>query len=343
MDLGQDASPVIGIAILGVGRAGTIHFENCVKNKRVNLRYLVDIDVEKASKLVTDYRLKDTQAVGANNLQKVLDDSLVKGIIIATFTTVHEDQIKQCVEKGKAIFCEKPIAATLEKTESCFKLAEEKGVPLMCAFNRRFDPTHAQVRAGVLQGKVGQLQMIKTCSRDSPKLPVQTQKCAGGIFQDSTIHDIDLVMWIAGERPLSIYAQAHAFRQDFADIADVDTLAVTMKFPSGVIAIIDQSRFAAYGYDQRLEAFGDAGMLQSKNQNPTSVCHSDGRGVCDDVIMYSFPQRYATAYENELNHFLDVIEGSDCIITKQDVLAASRVAQACQQSHEIGQSIKLSW
>ncbi len=163
------------------------------------------------------------------------------------------------------------------------------------------------------------------------------------MFHDCAIHDIDLIMWIVGEKPEAVTAQAHAFRKEIADINDVDTVAITLKFPSGVLALIDLSRFAAYGYDQRLEAFGDAGMLQSKNQNTTSVCQSDARGISDDVIMYSFPQRYARAYENELNHFLNVIEGDDVLISKNDVLAASRVAQACEDSHKTGQSIKLDW
>eukprot|EP00794_Sanderia_malayensis_P015319 gene15319-16896_t len=333
----------IGIAIFGLGRAGSIHTKNCAKNKRIDLRYLVDLDVDNAKKFIADYKLKDAKPLAPKEINVVLDDPLVDGVVIASYTEAHEEQVLQCIKAKKAVFCEKPLAETYKEIERCYIEAESNKVPLLCAFNRRFDPSHSAVRDGVLQGKVGQLQLMKSCSRDSPLPPLSFLKVSHGMFQDCAIHDIDLIMWTVGEKPVLVTAQGHAFRKEIANIDDVDTVAITLKFPSGVLAVIDLSRFAAYGYDQRLEAFGDAGMLQSKNQTPTSVCLSDGRGVCDDVIMYSFPQRYATAYENELNHFLDVIEGSDCIITKQDVLAASRVAQACQQSHEIGQSIKLSW
>ncbi len=185
--------------------------------------------------------------------------------------------------------------------------------------------------------------MVKTCSRDSPLPHLSYLKVSHGIFQDCAIHDIDLIMWVVGEKPTTVMTQAHAFNQDIASINDVDTVAITMKFPCGVVSLTDLSRFAAYGYDQRLEAFGSAGMLQSTNQTALSVCYSDATGIQDPCIKYSFPQRYADSYRIELDHFLDVIEGADLCVTKQDVLAACSVAQACEDSHRAGKPVELTW
>ena len=181
--------------------------------------------------------------------------------------------------------------------------------------------------------------MVKTSSRDSPLPSIDYLKISGGIFHDCGIHDIDLIMWIVGEVPTTVYAQAHAFHSSIAELNDVDTVAITMKFPSGVIAQIDLSRFAAYGYDQRLEAFGSNGMLQSQNAPASSVCFSDNKGVQDDVYMFSFPQRFAESYVNELDHFFDVIEGRPCSVKKEEALMACKVASACQESFKTGKPV----
>ena len=214
---------------------------------------------------------------------------------------------------------------------------------MLCAFNRRFDPAHSKVRNEVKSGKVGQLQVIKTCSRDSPFPPIGYLKGSPGIFHDCGIHDIDLIMWIVGEKPATVYAQAHAFHKEIADINDVDTVAVTMKFPSGVLAMIDLSRYAAYGYDQRLEAFGKKGMVESKNLSKSSFCLSNGSGISDDVIHFSFQERFAESYKIELDHFLDAINGQELIVTKDSTLSACRVAQACADSYKSGKIVELTW
>eukprot|EP00112_Aurelia_sp_Birch-Aquarium-sp1_P016750 Seg382.13 transcript_id=Seg382.13/GoldUCD/mRNA.D3Y31 product="Myo-inositol 2-dehydrogenase" protein_id=Seg382.13/GoldUCD/D3Y31 len=334
-----------GIAILGLGRAGTIHFGNCLANKRVILKYLVEVDAEKRKEYATfaANRLYGIQILEPSQLDVVLSDPEVHGVIITTITSVHEELTLKCLQAGKAVFCEKPLAETYEGTEKCYKEAERHKVPLFCAFNRRFDPAHSKVRSEVKSGKVGQLQVVKTCSRDSPSPPIDYLKASPGIFHDCGIHDIDLIMWIVGEKPTTVYTQAHAFRKDIAAIDDVDTVAITMKFPSGVLAMIDLSRFAAYGYDQRLEAFGSKGMVESKNLSKSSFCLSNGSGISDDVIQFSFQQRFAESYEIELDHFLDSINGEELIVTKDSTLAACKVAQACEDSCKSGETVKLTW
>ena len=225
---------------------------------------------------------------------------------------------------------------------NCYSEAEKHGASLLCAFNRRFDPTRVKVRKEVKAGRIGQLQMVKTTSRDNPLPSVDYLRISGGIFHDCAIHDIDVIMWIVGEFPTTVYAQAHAFRSTIAAIDDVDTVAITMKFPGGVIAQIDLSRFAAYGYDQRLEAFGSNSMLQSQNARASSVCVSDDKGLQDDVYMFPFWERYAESYKNELDHFLDVIEGKPCSVKREEVLMASKVASACQESYKTGKPVHIT-
>ena len=185
---------------------------------------------------------------------------------------------------------------------------------------------------------------MKTCSRDSPKPGIGYLKNSGGVFHDSLVHDIDMIIWILREYPISVFTHAHAFRKDIADIDDVDTVSITMKFPSGALGQIDLSRFAAYGYDQRVEVLGELGMLESLNHNKTCVRESTERGLNTDVIDFSFPQRFANAYKEELRHFVDIVtKGTKPSVTKEEVLVVSLIASACEASHRSGKHIGIDY
>ena len=190
---------------------------------------------------------------------------------------------------------------------------------------------------------VGQVQIIKTCSRDAPFPPVEYLKISHGMFHDCGIHDIDLIMWILGEKPVVVNSFGHAFHNEVAQMDDVDTVAITLKFPSGVLALIDLSRHATYGYDQRLEVFGSEGMVESKNPKVSAISVSNRTGISDDTLKSSFNTRYEDAYKIELSHFIDAIRGGDLGVRKEETLAACKVAQACEDSFKSGMPVKLQW
>jgi len=333
----------IGIAMIGLGRAGNIHFSNCLANRRVDLRYLVDYDVNKCQALIDVNFLDGTQALSPDQLKIALDDEKVHGVIIATVTSSHEELVVRSLTAGKAVFCEKPLAETYDGTVNCYNLSRKTGCPLFCAFNRRFDPTHCKVRDQVVSGVVGQVQIVKTCSRDAAFPSIEYLKTSPGIFHDSAIHDIDLTMWILGEKPIVVSCFGHAFHKEVAEIDDVDTVAITLKFPSGALALIDLSRHAAYGYDQRLEVFGSKGMMQSKNLSSSAISVSNDKGISDDMLEASFKTRYQDAYKIELDHFLDAVVGGDLKVKEDETLAACRVAQACADSIRSGVPVRLEW
>lgn len=220
--------------------------------------------------------------------------------------------------------------------------ADRVGKPLYCAFQRRFDPSLRSLHERVKQGDIGKLHVIKSCSRDSPLPAIEFLKMSGGMFHDCAVHDIDVICWMVGEAPVSAYAAAHSFIPSIAEIGDVDTVAIVLKFPSGVIATVDLSRHAVYGYDQRLEVFGDQGMILSENRYPTTLCQASSKGVNSDPIDYSFPIRYKEAYEYELDHFVDVMKGSKEVeISRHDALLAIRIADACEMSYKLGQTVPI--
>ena len=195
----------------------------------------------------------------------------------------------------------------------------------------------------VQAGEVGQLQMAKLTSRDSPLPPFEYLKVSSGIYHDCAVHDIDVLAWMYGEKPLTVYTTAHSFIKEIAEMNDVDTLAIVLKFPSGGIGLVDISRFACFGYDQRCEVFGAKGMMVQSNYKPSNVVFSGEAGSSTGRIYHSFPDRYAESYVKSLDHFLDVIQGKcSAMITKESTLLASEIVEACERSLATGQAVTLT-
>ena len=186
-------------------------------------------------------------------LVQVMKDPEINGVVVATPTDSHEYFVCKALQAHKAVFCEKPVAADSNRIQECYRLAEEVGRPLFCAFNRRFDISMSRVHDQVRSGSIGKVYQVKTTSRDSPFPSIAYLKKSSGIFHDCAIHDIDMACWVVGERPVSVFAQGSAFDPEIGAIGDVDTAAIVLKFPNGVLASIDVCRHCQYGYDQRLE------------------------------------------------------------------------------------------
>ena len=183
----------------------------------------------------------------------MLKDEEVDAVIITTPTDSHESYVLSALKANKAVFCEKPISGERKVIEECYNLAYKMKCPMLCAFNRRFDPKLSKVKQETMEGKIGQVHHIKMTSRDSPSPSVAYLKISSGIFHDCAIHDIDMACWLVGEKPVAVFAQGSAFDPEIKAIGDVDTAAIVLKFPSGALASIALSRYSQEGYDQRLE------------------------------------------------------------------------------------------
>lgn len=335
---------VINVALFALGRAGSIHLTNLMRNSRFYLKYVVEADRRKLLRVQAEWRLPNTALLSPDEAEKVFQDPSIHGIIIATPTFLHKDLVIRGLSTGKAIFCEKPIAEDTEGIKHCYEMAHKVGKPILCGFNRRFDPSFCYLRDQVQAGTVGQVHMIKTVARDSPLPSVEYLKISGGIFHDCAVHDVDLICWVIGEYPTHVFASATAFIPEVAEMNDYDTVAFTMKFPSGAISMTDLSRFAAYGYDQRLEVFGPKGMVASGNERPYLMTTSTAQGESQPPLLYSFPSRYYDGYINELNHFCDVIQGLDDLqLPGENTLKVSTITTALEKSAATGQMIEVKY
>jgi len=335
-----DLQTPLRIALCGTGRIGAVHFKSIIGNPRFELAYIVDIDENHAASFVA-------QAPGCKYLKTIdeaLKDEKLAGVVVCTPTADHKAIILAAVQAGKAVMCEKPISLKLEEIDECYQEAKKHNVPLFCAYQRRSDPSFVKVFEACKRGDLGQVQIVKTISRDNPVPSVAYLKISGGIFHDCGSHDIDLCRWVTGEDPSEVFAAASAFREEIKAINDFDTILITLKFPSGIVASIDLSRKAAYGYDQRLEVLGSQGMAQAENRKPTTfVLHNDG-GVHTDPNCYSFPQRYDYAYAAEIEHFADVITRKcEPKLSHEDARKVSIIADAAEESARKGERVFIKY
>ncbi|ELT88951.1 hypothetical protein CAPTEDRAFT_135479 [Capitella teleta] len=299
---------VIGVALLGAGRIGSVHFGNLVRDSRLELLWVVDEVTERAQELVNDSSCA-AKVTNCDGIDKVLRDQSVLAVMVCTPSGTHKELVTKALRAGKAVFCEKPLALSLESTQECYDLAEEVNQPLFCAFNRRWDPQCRRIKDLIQSGHVGQLRVVKTVSRDPPGMATEEYiKTSGGIFIDSAVHDMDMLCWVVGEYPKSIYATGHATNPLYSRCGDVDSCSITLKFPSGVLGLIEVSREAPVGYFQYLEVLGTDGMLHTEHPRHTRVTHWSLDGTSSEPLV-SMLDRYRESYLGELDHFLGIVQG----------------------------------
>ncbi|XP_054012404.1 uncharacterized oxidoreductase YrbE-like [Hylaeus anthracinus] len=338
--------PVVKLALFGAGRAGTIHLSNIMTNPNVKLLYIVDDLESKWSNLRDYWHLDNVTFLNSKQWDKVFNDPNVDAVIVASPTFTHETIVRKALEAKKSVFCEKPVAEDRSNVLKCYETAKKVGKPLFCAFNRRFDPSFSLTKERVRNGEIGHVHVIKTISRDSPLPSVEYLKTSGGIFHDCMVHDFDMIIAILGELPIKVAAQAHAHVPEIKAMGDYDTVVVTLYFPSGTLGMVDVSRTSCYGYDQRLEVYGQKGMITVDNErpNPSLTTQYGLQGATQNPIWYSFPSRYMHGYRNELNHFIDVVNGkAQMNVLPKETLAVSKVASACAESARTGKMVEIKW
>jgi myo-inositol 2-dehydrogenase/D-chiro-inositol 1-dehydrogenase len=263
-------------------------------------------------------------------------------IVICTPTNTHVDLIGRAAAAGKAILCEKPIDLDIEKVERCLAALTSAPVPLLLGFNRRFDPSAAALKQAIDNGAIGVLRQVIITSRDPAPPPLASLPSTGGLFRDMTIHDFDMGRWLLGEEPVEVWATASCLVDpQIAALGDVDTAMVVMRTASGRQCHINNCRQAAYGYDQRLEAFGSAGMVANDNLRSTTLRRSAAGGTeTRDPLLPFFLERYAESYVRELDAFIAAaLDGKPVPVNANDGRRALVLANAAIEAARSGRAV----
>lgn len=305
----SDLVKEVRIGIIGMGRQGKIHSRNIVSRiEGARLVCVSDIYIDSAKEFVASL---DRSIDVYEDYRDIIKREDVDAVIIASPTTTHEQVITDAANANKHIFCEKPIAPDLATTDRLIELVEKTGVKFMVGFNRRFDPTFKRVKDLVVNGNVGEPQILLITSRDPAPPHLEYLKASGGIFFDTTIHDFDMARYLVDDEVTEVYATGNVLVDPrVKEFGDLDTTMVTLKFKNGAIASINNSRQAVYGYDQRVEVFGSKGSAQAFNETPNTVMLFDEDGVHSDKPLYFNEQRYPESFVNEVSAFVECIRNN---------------------------------
>jgi myo-inositol 2-dehydrogenase/D-chiro-inositol 1-dehydrogenase len=280
----------------------------------------------------------------SNDFNAIVNNQEIDTVFICSPTDTHAEIAIAAAKAGKDIFCEKPIDLNIQRVEEVLAEVKKAGVSFQVGFNRRFDPNFVKAKNVVLAGDIGDVHVIKITSRDPEAPPLSYVKSSGGIFVDMTIHDFDMARFLAGSEPVEIFAVGDALiNKEIMQYDDIDTAIITIKFDNGAMAVIDNSRQAAYGYDQRIEVFGSKGMVKCENNTPTQTTLFTNDGVIKDKPLYFFLERYQESFEEELVQFFNAIEkGLETPAVGKDGLVALLMAVAAKKSLKENRPVRIS-
>ena len=329
---------MLEIAQFGAGRIGQIHASNIASCRNARLRYVVDVNAEAAKKLAARHGAKVAAEAEA------FADREVGAVLIASSTDTHARLAIAAARAGKAIFCEKPIDLSLAKVDACVQEVQKAGVPMFVGFNRRFDPSFSALKRRLDQGEIGAVEQVVITSRDPGPPPLAYVKVSGGMFRDMTIHDFDMARWLLGEEPVEVFAWGESLiDRKIAAVGDIDSAMLILRTASDRMCHINNSRRAAYGYDQRIEVFGAKGLLRAENVGETTLEHFGPKGTASDRPLDFFLERYADAYRAELSAFLECVQNKAAMpVGADDGRQALVLAEAALKSLKTGKPAQVS-
>jgi myo-inositol 2-dehydrogenase/D-chiro-inositol 1-dehydrogenase len=286
--------------------------------------------------------------MGAESVTKdyhdILNDPEIQAVLICSSTNTHSPISLEAIAAGKHVFCEKPIDHDLGKIKQVVEALKGSNIKYQVGFNRRHDHNFAAVKQAIVDGKVGDVHIIKITSRDPEPPSAEYAAVSGGMFLDMTIHDFDMVRFLAGCDAEEIYVQSAVLVDPaIGEAGDVDTAVITLKMENGAIAVIDNSRRAAYGYDQRAEVFGSKGMVATANDTLSTAVISNAEGVTGEKPLYFFLERYMQSFATEVKGFINAIENdTDTLVGVEDGLKPVLMGIAAKKSVEEHRPVKLS-
>ncbi len=329
------------IGIVGAGRIGNVHAESITYHiPEAEVVMVTDPYEEGARKLAERFGVPKY----SKDYMDIINNKDVDAVLVCSPTPTHAEITIAALKAGKHVFCEKPVHTSIECIKEVQKVAEETGLKLQIGFNRRFDHNHSHVQRLVQDGTLGNVELIKITSRDPEPPSPEYAASSGGLYIDMMIHDFDMAMFLAGCDVTEVYAMGTSLvDKRIGEAGDVDTAIVTLTFANGALGVIDNSRRAAYGYDQRVEVFGSLGMAADENDGDSTVRVSTAAGVVSDKPQFFFLERYMQSFTEEMRQFIRAIrENTEVPVGIHAGLMSVVLAKAAKKSLDEHRPVKVS-
>jgi myo-inositol 2-dehydrogenase / D-chiro-inositol 1-dehydrogenase len=332
----------IRIGLIGAGRIGRKHAETIGRLGTASLVAVADADLAAAEAAAGVGGAGSGTGAVVAEYQRLLEDPAVDAVLIAAPSNLHAALIVAAAGAGKPIFCEKPIALTLEDADRALAAVEKAGVPLQIGFQRRFDPAYERAHAAIRAGELGCLYFLRSTTRDPEPPPESYLRASPSIFTDTSIHDVDMLRWLAGAEITEVHAMGAALiREAHAEAGITDTAVLSLRFADGTLGVIDNCWQAIYGYDVRTEVLGEGGAVEVGHARDTALLRLDRRGAVLDYP-YWFLDRFGGAYEREIAEFVWCVEeGETPRATGLDGRQALAVVLAAAKSVQEGRPVRV--
>ncbi|VEI76125.1 Inositol 2-dehydrogenase [Mannheimia haemolytica] len=333
---------MLKVGIIGAGRIGRVHSESISK-------YVKGAEI----KAISDVKITEELTAWAKSMgipevyddyKKILQDPEIDAVLVCSSTNTHAPISIEAAQAGKHVFCEKPVDADPAKIREVLSAVERAGVKFQVGFNRRFDHNFKAIKDRVSAGDIGEPHVIRVTSRDPEAPPIEYVKVSGGMFFDMTIHDFDMIRYLSGSEVEEVFAVGTVLvNPEIGKAGDIDTAVITLKLKNGAIGVIDNSRKAAYGYDQRAEVFGSKGAIHITNDTGSTAVFSGENGVVAEKPKYFFLERYMQSFSDEISCFVDsVVNDKPTLVNGNDGLQPVLIALAAKKSLEENRPVKLS-
>jgi inositol 2-dehydrogenase len=330
----------LNVGVIGLGRLGRVYAHDLARYvPSANLVAVADTRADVVETFAREYGVSKWY----QNHRDLLGDKEVAAVAVVTPTNTHKEVVIEAANRGKAIFCEKPISLSVAEAKEMLAVVASTGVFLQMGFQRRFDSGYIEAKKKIDAGIIGNPVLISLTSRDpfAPPLEFCDPKASGGLILDMGIHDFDLARMFVGEVS-SVYATGGALAYpEMKSVGDIDNALVNLVFDNGSLGVVQLSRNAVFGYDIRTEIWGTQGSLQIGYFRQTPVLVMTKEGITHDVVPH-FMQRFEKAYLAQIQDFVDnVLKGAEPSITGADAIAALQISLAATESFKQNKPITL--
>ncbi|MFI8914642.1 Gfo/Idh/MocA family oxidoreductase [Streptomyces sp. NPDC053513] len=327
------------IGLIGTGRIGSFHAGVLARHPEVESLVLADADAVRAAGVAGALG-----AEAAPDVDALLGHAL-DAVVIASATAAHAELIARAARAGLPAFCEKPIALDVPGTLRALDAVTEAGTVLQLGFMRRFDAGYRAAREAVRSGRLGRLHTVRAVTSDPEPPPAAYLPLSGGLFRDCLVHDFDVVRWVTGREVVEVYATgSDAGPAMFREAGDVDTAAAVLTLDDGTLVTATATRCNGAGYDVRMELAGERDQIVVGLDDRTPLTSAEPQGPpAPDKPWPGFLERFAPAYEAELDAFVRLVRGeapNPC--DGREALAALRIAEACERSRRERVPVRLT-
>jgi myo-inositol 2-dehydrogenase/D-chiro-inositol 1-dehydrogenase len=334
------------LGLVGVGRIGVMHANNIaalngVLNPRgVNVRLrLTDVAQDHARNIAA--------GLGAESLPSVPDliASGIDGLVVATGTGTHPELIRAGVDAGIPVFCEKPVAMNVADALPVLDYIRDNNGVVQIGHQRRFDAGYLEAKRAYQAGELGWIHSLRAVTCDMTPPPVEFLATSGGLFRDCSVHDFDILRWLTGREIVEVYAKgSNNGDPAIGDVGDVDTALAVVTFDDGTVGTVSASRYNGAGHDVRLEIQGSSRSVMVGLDDKTALASAEaGITFPAGEPHKTFAERFDQAYRSEMAAFVELILGErENPCTPEEAVAASRVADAAQESLATGAPVKVA-